>query len=115
MSKLPLLLASAFVAVSSCAVHAAELTAESITKAIEDVSNDANKLKAYCSMAAKMDEIGDDDKAAEAAGDEIDGYFKTLGPDFESAWSGAQEAPEDSPQAKAFEDAMTKLEEKCQK
>ncbi len=115
MSKLPMLIASAFVAVSSCAAHAAELTADAITKAIEDVSTDANKLKAYCAMAAKMDEIGDDDKAAEAAGDEIDGYFKTLGPDFEAAWSGTQEAPEDSPQAKAFEDAMTKLEEKCQK
>ena len=110
-----MLIASAFVAVSSCAAHAAELTADAITKAIEDVSSDANKLQAYCAMAAKMDEIGDDDKAAEAAGDEIDGYFKTLGADFEAAWSGAQEAPEDSPQAKAFEDAMTKLEEKCQK
>lgn len=115
MSKLPMLIASAFVAVSSCAAHAAELTADAITKAIEDVSSDANKLQAYCAMAAKMDEIGDDDKAAEAAGDEIDGYFKTLGADFEAAWSGAQEAPEDSPQAKAFEDAMTKLEEKCKK
>jgi len=110
-----MLIASAFVAVSSCAAHAAELTADAITKAIEDVSSDANKLQAYCAMAAKMDEIGDDDKAAEAAGDEIDGYFKTLGADFEAAWSGAQEAPEDSPQAKAFEDAMTKLEEKCKK
>ena len=115
MSKLHIIAASAFLAISPISLHAAELAPDAITKAIEDVGNDEAKVKAYCSMVAKMDEIGDDDKAAEAAGDEIDGYFKVLGTDFEAAWNGAQEAPEDSPNAKAFEDAMNKLEEKCKK
>lgn len=112
MAKFSYVAAAALMALSSAAV-AAELSAEAITKAIDGVASDAAKVKAYCAMAKKMDEIGDDEKAAEAAGAEIDGYFKTLGADFEAAWGGAQESPEDSPQGKAFEAGMTKLEEKC--
>lgn len=112
VTKFALLLAGA-VLVLSPAAHAAEMSADAITKAIEAVASDEAKLKAYCAMVKKMDDIGDDEKAAEAAGEEIDGYFKTIGTDFEAAWAGAQEAPEDSAQAKAFEAAMTALEEKC--
>lgn len=92
---------------------AAELTPEAITSAISSVAADPAKTTAYCAMSKKMEEVGDDEKKAEAAGDEIDGYFKTLGADFEAAWNGAQEASEDSPQSKAFEEAMTKLDDKC--
>lgn len=106
--------AAALIAMSSAA-FAAEMSAEAITKAVDGVSNDPAKVTAYCAMAKKMDEIGDDDKAAEAAGEEIDGYFKTLGADFEAAWASAQESAEESPQGKAFEEAMTKLDEKCGK
>lgn len=109
-TKFSLLLLSAALALPAVA---AEMAPEAITKAIEAVAGDPAKVTAYCAMAKKMDEVGEDDKKAEAAGDEIDGYFKTLGPDFEAAWNGAQEAPEDSPQGKAFEAAMTKLEESC--
>ena len=118
MKRLPVsrlsYLAVAMMAMSS-AVFAAEMTPEAITKAIDAVSADPAKVAAYCAMAKKMDEIGDDDKAAEAAGDEIDGYFKTLGDDFEASWSSAQESAEDSAQGKAFEAAMTKLDDKCDK
>lgn len=105
--------AAALIAMSSAA--AAEMSAADVTKAVEGVSNDPAKVAAYCAMAKKMDEIGDDEKAAEAAGEEIDGYFKTLGADFEAAWAAAQESAEDSPQGKAFEDAMNKLDDKCDK
>ncbi len=54
-------------------------------------------MKAYCAMSKKMDEVGDDEKKAEAAGDEIDGYFKTLGEDFENAWDSGQDAKDGSP------------------
>ncbi len=84
-----------------------------ITTTIEQAAADPVKVKAYCDMSKKMEEVGDDDKKAEAAGDEIDGYFKTLGPDFDAAWSTGQEAKEDSAEAKAFDDAMTKLDAKC--
>lgn len=112
MSKFSYLAVAALVAMSSAAVSA-EMTADAIKKAIDGVSADPAKVTAYCAMAKKMDEIGDDEKAAEAAGGEIDGYFKTLGAEFEAAWGGAQDSPEDSAQGKAFEEAMTKLDEKC--
>lgn len=92
---------------------AAELTAEAVSKAVAGVTGDPAKVTAYCAMIKKMDEVGEDEKKAEAAAAEIEGYIKTLGADFEAAWNGAQDAPEDSPQSKAFEDAMSKLEEKC--
>lgn len=112
VSKMTFVAVAALVVMSS-ASHSAEVTADAIKKAIDGVAGDPAKVTAYCAMAKKMDQVGDDDKAAEAASAEIDGYFKTLGPEFEAAWSGAQDAPEDSPQGKAFEDAMTKLDEKC--
>jgi hypothetical protein len=95
------------------AAYAATLSPDAISKAVGDVANDASKTKAYCEMSKKMDEIGDDEKKAEAAGDQIDGYFKTLGQDFENAWDAGQDAADGSAEAKAFEEAMTKLDEKC--
>ena len=97
------------------AAHAAGFSADQITKAIDAVAADAEKAKAYCDMSKKMDEIGDDEKKAEAAGDQIDGYFKTLGQDFESAWDSGEDAADGTPEAKAFEAAMSKLDEKCGK
>lgn len=96
------------------AAHAAPLSADAITKAIDAAAADAAKTKAYCSMSKKMEEIGDDEKKAEAAGDEIDGYFTTLGDDFEAAWDAGQDAADGSAEAKAFDDAMQKLDAKCQ-
>lgn len=96
---------------ASPAVAAAD--AASITKSIEAAAADPVKTKAYCDMAAKFEEIGDDEKKAEAAGDEIDGFFKTLGADFEAAWDAGQNADENSPESKAFDEAMTKLDAKC--
>ncbi|MEQ1717305.1 MAG: hypothetical protein ABL907_15215 [Hyphomicrobium sp.] len=110
MAKYVFLILSLFFVIPAAA---AEMSAETITKSIEAIASDPAKITAYCAMAKKMDEVGEDDKKAEAAGDEIDGFFKVLGSDFEAAWNGAQEAPEESPQGKAFEAAMTKLEEKC--
>jgi len=94
---------------------AAGLSAEAITKAVDAAGADKAKLTAYCTMAKRIEEIGDDEKKAEAAGEEIDGYFKTLGADFEAAWTAGQEAADNSAEAKAFDDALNKLEEKCPK
>jgi hypothetical protein len=92
---------------------AAGVDAAPITKNLEQVGNDPAKTKAYCDMSKKMEQIGDDDKKAEAAGDEIDGFFKVLGPDFQAAWDAGQEANETSAEGKAFDEAMTKLDAKC--
>lgn len=96
------------------AAHAAgKLSAADITKTIEAAANDPAKVKAYCAMTKKMDEVGDDEKKAEAAGDEIDGYFKALGDDFQAAWDSGQDAAEGSPEAKALDEGTAKLDEKC--
>lgn len=91
----------------------AAVDAATITKSIDAATADPAKAKAYCDLAAKFDEIGDDEKKAEAAGDQIDGYFKILGADFEAAWDAGQNATEESPEGKAFDDAMTKLDATC--
>ncbi len=91
----------------------AAVSANAITKAIEDAASDATKAEAYCAMSKKMDEVGDDEKKAEAAGDEIDGYFKILGPDFEAAWDAGQDAADGTAEATAFDNAMQKLDERC--
>ena len=97
------------------AVHAADakMSAADIKTNLEAAASDASKVKAYCSMSKKMDEVGDDEKKAEAAGDEIDGYFKTLGNDFENAWDAGQDAADGTPEAKAMDEAMTTLDAKC--
>ena len=81
------------------AVHAADakMSAADIKKSLEAAASDPAKVKAYCAMAKKMDEVGDDEKKAQAAGDEIDGYFKTLGDDFENAWDAGQDAADTRP------------------
>lgn len=91
----------------------AAISAEAITSAIDATAADESKVKAYCAMAKKLAEIGDDEQKAEAAGDEIDTYFKSLGPDFEAAWNSGQDAADGSPEAAAFDAAMTKLDDKC--
>ncbi|MEQ1670234.1 MAG: hypothetical protein ABL893_05200 [Hyphomicrobium sp.] len=94
-------------------VNAATVDAAGISTAIDAVAADAVKTKAYCDLSKKFEEIGDDDKKAEAAGDEIEGYFKTLGPEFDAAWDAGQNAGETSAEGKAFEEAMGKLDAKC--
>lgn len=96
-------------------VHAADqkLGAADIKKNLEAVASDPAKVKAYCAMSKKMDEIGDDEKKAEAAGDEIDGYFETLGDDFADAWDAGQEAADNSAEAKAIDEGLNALDEKC--
>lgn len=94
-------------------VQAAQVDAATITKSIDAATADPVKTKAYCDLAAKFDEVGDDEKKAEAAGEQIDGYFQVLGADFEAAWDAGQNATEESAEGKAFDDAMTKLDAKC--
>lgn len=82
-------------------------------KTFAAVESDPAKLQAYCEMGKTMEEVGDDEKKLAAADDKIDGYFKTLGPDFEAAWNSGESLKEDSPEAKALSDALDKLDAKC--
>ena len=97
------------------AAHAADakMSAADIQKNLEAAASDPAKVKAYCAMTKKMDEVGEDEKKAEAAGDEIDGYFKTLGDSFQSAWDAAEGAADGSPEASAMDKALSTLDDKC--
>lgn len=92
---------------------APKMSAADIKKNLEAAASDPAKVKAYCAMSKKMDEVGDDEKKAEAASDEIDGYFKTLGEGFENAWDAGQDAADGTPEANAMDAAMTTLDGKC--
>ncbi|MFA7305474.1 MAG: hypothetical protein WC026_02240 [Hyphomicrobium sp.] len=92
---------------------ATKMSAADIKTALDSAASDPAKVKAYCAMSKKMDEVGDDQKKAEAAGDEIDGYFKVLGDDFENAWDAGQDAADGTPEAKAMDEGMTALDAKC--
>ena len=99
------------------AVHAADepakMSAADIKKNLTAAASDPAKVTAYCAMSKKMDEVGDDEKKAQAAGDEIDGYFKILGDDFENAWEVGQDAADGSPEATAMDEASSTLDAKC--
>lgn len=86
---------------------------EQAVKTFEAVGSDSAKLQAYCDMGKTMEEVGDDEKKLEAANEKIDGYFQTLGPDFETAWNSGENLKEDSDDAKALSEALDKLDEKC--
>lgn len=111
MIKRALFIVACCLAVSPA--QAAEVDAATISKSIEAATADPVKAKAYCDLAAKFDEVGDDEKKGEAAADQIDGYFKILGSEFEAAWDAGQNATEESAEGKAFDEAMTKLDAKC--
>jgi hypothetical protein len=118
MSKFHAALIAAFL-LAPAAAYAAEdekppkVSAADIKKNLEAAASDPAKVKAYCAMSKKMDEVGDDEKKAEAAGDEIDGYFKTLGQEFEDAWDSGQDAADGTPEAKAMDEAISSLDAKC--
>lgn len=86
---------------------------EAAVKTFTAVESDDAKLKAYCDMSKTMEDVGDDEKKLEAANTKIDEYFKTLGPDFETAWNTGENLKEDSDDAKAMSDALDKLDTKC--
>ena len=92
---------------------APKISAADIKGNLDAVAADADKIKAYCAMSKKMDEVGDDEKKAEAAGDEIDGYFKTLGDGFMTAWDAGQDAADGTPEAKAMDEGLSMLDAKC--
>ncbi len=92
---------------------AADAKIEAAIKTIEKTAADPEKVKSYCAMTKVMESVGDDEKKAAAAEAEIDGYMKKLGPEFESAWSAGESLDENSPDAKALNAALEKLDDKC--
>ena len=98
---------------AASSAYAADAKVDTAVKTFDQVAASPDKLKAYCALAKKMEEVGEDDKKAEAASAEIDGYFTTLGDDFDSAWSLGEDTKEGSPESKQLEDSLQKLDAKC--
>lgn len=94
---------------------AADPKVEAAVKTFEGVAATPDKLTAYCAMTGKMNEIGDDEQKAEAAADEMNGYFDKLGAEFEEAWAAGDELPDDSPDVEVLSQALTKLDGACPK
>lgn len=88
---------------------------DAAVKTFEGVASNPDKLAAYCAMSKKMAEIGEDEKKAEAAAEEMNGYFDKLGPEFEEAWGAGDELPEKSPDVEVLSASLTKLDAACPK
>lgn len=112
MRKTILTLAIAGLA-AGAAVPAQAADVDSAVKTLEAVAADPAKQEAYCGLTATLDEVGEDQKKAKAAEEEIQGYFKTLGPEFDEAWSAGSELKEGSAELKKFDAALEKLDEPC--
>jgi hypothetical protein len=92
----------------------AEAADAKVTDAIatfKAVGADKAKLDTFCAMGKDMAASGEKGNAASDA--KIDGYMKTLGKDFETAWNVGEGLDEKSDDAKALGDALDELEGKC--
>ena len=88
---------------------------ESAIKVFETTAGDATKMKTYCTMNKLMSDVGDDEKKAEAAETQFNGFLKELGPDFETAWSAGEGLDPESAEGKAINAALDKLDTACPK
>jgi hypothetical protein len=93
--------------------YAVDAKVQSAIKVFEQTAADTGKMKTYCAMSKLMADVGDDEKKAEAAEKQLDGYLKELGADFEQAWSVGDGLDENSDDGKALNEALDKLDEKC--
>ena len=100
-------------AVTITPVWAIDAKFESAIKVFEATSNDAAKMKTYCTMNKLMSDVGEDEKKAEAAEAQFNGFLKELGPDFETAWNAGEGLDPESAEGKAINAALDKLDTKC--
>src|ERR1044071_9936215 len=97
---------------SAVGAFAADPKVEAAVKTFKQTENDPGKVKTFCEMTKVMDAAGEKEDAATDA--KIDGYMKQLGPDFQTAWNAGENLDENSPDAKAMDDAINELQSKCE-
>ena len=106
-----LAIAVAAVCLAASGALAASPKVDSAIKTFKDVSSDPGQTKTFCDMVKTMDAMGDkEDAAAEA---KVTGLMKQLGPDFEAAWTAADDLDENSEDGEAYATAMDELTGKC--
>jgi hypothetical protein len=95
----------------------ADAKVDAAVKAFDGVAADPAKLKTFCEMSKAMAGASDeqDEKKAAALESQLEGYMKTLGPDFKTAWDSGADLDPDSADGKTMNAALDKLEGKCEK
>jgi len=104
-----------FAAIAACLAAGPAIAAspkvDVAVKTFKALGADPAKVKIFCDMSKAMDEAGD--KPNPSADAKINGFMKQLGADFESAWAVAEGLNDDSPDGKAYNNALDELAGKC--
>ena len=103
--------AAVVVCLAAAPAFAASPKVDAAVKAFKAVGADPAKQKIFCDMSKAMDAAGD--KPSPAADAKINGFMKQLGADFETAWGVAEGLNENSPDGKAYNNALDDLAGKC--
>jgi len=90
---------------------AASLNVEGAITVFQAVGTEANKLKAFCELMDIHEQM--DDKPDQDLETLMDKLLDQLGSNFKEAWQIAQDADERSPDGRALNAALERLEEKC--
>lgn len=109
------ILAAAALCCLAAPALAADAKVENALKAFSAVEADQKKLETYCKMSKAMSAGGGEMTEAQedALGKEMEGYMKTLGPEFEAAWNAGGDLAPESEDGKAYDAALEKLDAKC--
>jgi hypothetical protein len=97
--------------VISAPALAATPKVEAAIKAFQAVGADANRLKTFCALMKIDEKMGDKkDPLLEA---QFDKLLDELGADFKAGWDVVEDIDERTPDGKALNDALDRLEDKC--
>jgi len=104
-------------AVAASPAFALDAKIESAMKTFTGIAGDPAKLKTYCDMTALMasSENQTDTSKANDVDAKVDAFMKALGPDFSAAMDLEDSLQADSPELKAYSDAVDALDAKCPK
>lgn len=112
-----ILAAAALCCLAGTPLLAANAKVDAAVKAFAGVEADKAKLDTYCKMSKSMSSGGSGEMTPaqeETMGKEMEGYMKTLGSEFESAWEAGGDLEPESEDGKAYDAALEKLDGKCQ-
>lgn len=99
-----------------CTPALAAANVDAAVKTFAATGEDPAKLKIFCEMSKVMSADDTQDEAKSKAADEqINGFMKQLGADFETAWHVGDELDPESADGKSFGAALDAIDGKCPK
>lgn len=113
------ILALALAAVFAAPAAAQNAKVQEAAVALGDIKKDQAKVKTYCEMQDLYNKSAEasekkDEKLAESLGKQADEKAKALGDSFQKVMALDEDINPDSPEGKAFFDALEGLEKTCQ-